>query len=293
MIGGAPGAALRSDPPAVESAPDAPLPSGAPVLRRSLCRVAHPKLTTVQHTPRFLFQDATLLWVLDGQLDLTVGEYRLSTDGAPSLVLVDPGTCADLRKTPGGAAQRFRSWLLTLDASVLEAFERSSAGMPPAALNDSAPLRSVPLDKDLEATLRHVGEGADTLSLSDARLQYRLLDLLAALHERGHRFQPAPGQATTLRLRSLLGATPERRWTAAHAGQALAMSEATLRRRLSAEHQRFDELLADVRMQHALMLLQTTGWSIPRIALACGYQSRARFAERFRGRFGYLPSTVR
>ncbi|MFN9474379.1 hypothetical protein [Acidovorax sp.] len=46
-------------------------------------------------------------------------------------------------------------------------------------------------------------------------------------------------------------------------------------------------------MHHALMLVQTTSWSVPRTVPACGYQSRARFAERFRARFGYLPSTVR
>ncbi|WP_315138655.1 helix-turn-helix domain-containing protein [Achromobacter marplatensis] len=71
------------------------------------------------------------------------------------------------------------------------------------------------------------------------------------------------------------------------------MSEATLHRRLSDERVRFEDLLIDVRMHHTMMLVQTTSWSIPHIAQACGYKSRARFAERFRARFGYLPSTVR
>lgn len=71
------------------------------------------------------------------------------------------------------------------------------------------------------------------------------------------------------------------------------MSETTPRWRLAQEHVRVDALLGDIRMHHALMLVQTTSWSVPHIAQACGYQSRARFAERFRARFGYLPSTVR
>lgn len=270
----------------------APLPSGAPVLRRSLCQLARPCLTTVQHTPRFLFQDATLVHVLDGQLDLAAGAEGLAVVGGPTLLLVDPGTCADLRKTPGGGAARFRSVLLTLDAGLLESFQRGPVGAAPLPA-PGAPFRALPLDDDLARSFDHAVESVGAARVSDERLQYRLLDLLCALHERGHAFRPAPGQATTRRLRTLLGAAPEQRWTAAQAGQALAMSEATLRRRLAAEQQRFDDLLADVRMQHALMLLQTTGWSMPRIALACGYQSRARFAERFRDRFGYLPSTVR
>ncbi|MGK2888297.1 MAG: hypothetical protein ACSLEN_01715 [Candidatus Malihini olakiniferum] len=50
---------------------------------------------------------------------------------------------------------------------------------------------------------------------------------------------------------------------------------ATLRRRIAAEHERFETILSDIRMHHGMMLLQTTAWSIPRITEACGYQSIA------------------
>lgn len=39
-----------------------------------------------------------------------------------------------------------------------------------------------------------------------------------------------------------------------------------------AEQLRFDALLLEVRMHHAMALLQTTGWSVPRVAEACGYR---------------------
>ncbi|ANM77692.1 helix-turn-helix domain protein [Serratia marcescens] len=71
------------------------------------------------------------------------------------------------------------------------------------------------------------------------------------------------------------------------------MSPATLRRRLAAEQTRFEDLLIDVRMHHAMMLLQTTRWDMTRIAEACGYKSRSRFSERFQKRFGYAPSAIR
>lgn len=273
--------------------PIAPQSSGAPWLRPGLCLLARPCLATLQYTPRFLFPEAALVQVLAGQLDLADGTHGLSVSAGPALVMVDPDTCADLRKTPGGSGSaRFRSVLLAFDAELLEAARREPSGSPPWPAS-GAPFRSVPLDEDLARTVEHAVDGVAAPGVSDERLQYRLLELLCALRERGHGFRAAPGNATTRRLRALLAAAPQQRWTAAQAGQRLAMSEATLRRRLAAERQRFDDLLADVRMQHALMLLQTTGWSIPRIALACGYQSRARFAERFRRRFGYLPSSVR
>lgn len=267
------------------------------MLRRGLCGLAQPCLKQPQHTPRFLFHEATLVLVAAGRLQLDEGSRSpaVVVDTPASLLLVQPGVCAELLKTPGDAEQRFRSVLLTLSAELLDAFQRARppGGADAAAAAAAAPFTRMPLDEDLAAALRHVVDSAGGLHLSDERLGYRLMDLLAALAERGHLFRAGTQQGTSGRLRTLIGEAPERHWTAQEAGRALAMSEATLRRRLAREHVRFDALLVDVRMHHALMLVQTTAWSIPRIAQACGYQSRARFAERFRARFGYLPSAVR
>lgn len=271
------------------------LPAGAPVLRRGLCSLAQPCLKQPQCTPRFLFHEATLVLVASGRLQLDDGRGgpAVVADSPASLLLVGPNTCAELVKTPGGDAQRFRSVLLTLSADLLEAFHRARPPGVAEVAAVAAPWRQMPLDDELAETLRQVLDSAGAAGLSDERLRYRLMDLLAAFAERGHLFRAAPQQGTAWRLRTLIGEAPERHWTAQEAGRALAMSEATLRRRLAREQVRFDALLVDIRMHHALMLVQTTSWSIPRIAQACGYQSRARFAERFRARFGYLPSAVR
>ncbi|WP_082902699.1 helix-turn-helix transcriptional regulator [Paraburkholderia ginsengiterrae] len=267
------------------------LPSGAPVLRRTLCGLAQPCLKQPQHTPRFIFREATLLIIASGQLDLDDGVDRKTVESPSSLVLVESNTCANLQKTPGGEERLFRSIFLTLSPDLLDAFHRSRLH----ALTDETspvPFRLVPLDDDLASTLRQVLDSIDVQRVSDERLRYRLLDLLATLAERGYRFGRLGQHGTSGRLRTLIAEAPERHWTAGEAGRELAMSAATLRRRLADEHVRFEDLLIDVRMHHAMMLVQTTTWSIPRIAEACGYKSRARFAERFRERFGYLPSTV-
>lgn len=269
-----------------------PLPSGTPVLRRGLCALAQPVLTRVQRTPRFLFHDATVLLVAAGRLDLDDGIHPLRIDAQASVLLVDPGTCADLVKTPDSRQKRFRSIFLTLSAALLEAFQRNHSTRPPDNASP-APYRLAPLDDDLESTFHRVLESVDTKRVSDERLQCRLMDFLLALAERGHAFKDAKQSGIAGRLRTLIGEAPDQNWTAHEAGRALAMSEATLRRRLAGERVGFEDILIDTRMHHALMLLQTTSWSIPHIAQACGYQSRARFSDRFRARFGCLPSAVR
>lgn len=268
------------------------LPSGTPVLRRGLCALAQPILTRAQHTPRFLFHDATVLLVAAGRLDLEDDIHPLAINAQASLLLVQPGTCVNIVKTPDAHEKCFRSIFLTLSTSLLEAFQRTNDAQIPSNTN-LAPYRLTPLDDDLSATFHRVLNGVDITRVSDERLQCQLLDLLFALAERGHTFTIAKQSGTAERLRTLISEAPDQAWTAHEAGRALAMSEATLRRRLANENVRFEHLLIDTRMHHALMLLQTTSWSIPHIAQACGYQSRARFSDRFRTRFGYLPSVVR
>jgi AraC-like DNA-binding protein len=268
-------------------------PSGMPLSRRNLCGLAKPCLKHPLRTKRFRFFEATLLLVVAGRLTLDDGTYRLTADAPSALILVDQRTCSDLLKEPGGDDSRFRSIFLTFSAELLAEFHRDYAPAP-TIRHRTAPFQQVPLDDDLQVTLEHCVHSVDACQISDQRLKHRLMDLLIALSERGHRFvYETLRPITSERLRALISEAPERHWTAQEASRELAMSEATLRRRLAGEQARFEELLVDVRMHHAMMLMQTTPWSIPHIAQACGYKSRTRFTERFKERFGCLPSSVR
>jgi AraC-like DNA-binding protein len=51
--------------------------------------------------------------------------------------------------------------------------------------------------------------------------------------------------------------------------------------------------LQDIRMHHAMTLLQTTRWSLSQIADACGYRASSRFSLRFKQRFGCSPADIR
>lgn len=145
----------------------------------------------------------------------------------------------------------------------------------------------------MTCTLQYLVKGITDNTLPEARLELRLMDMLLVLSERGYHFGAPPQPGITAQLRALISEEPEYYWTAQSAGRQLAMSEATLRRRLSAEQTRFEVLLLETRMQHAMMLVQTTSWSMQRLAEACGYKSSARFSERFKTRFGCSPTKIR
>ncbi|QZN97945.1 helix-turn-helix transcriptional regulator [Symbiopectobacterium purcellii] len=270
------------------------LPSSSPVVRHGLCALAQPCLRQPQQTARFQFHEATVLLVVSGQMRLAFAGHEIVVDATrPALVLVDAGSCVDIVKTPGGAERCFRSVFMTIASALLENYSATSSLVGGVERTAAGPVQVMPLDDDMASTLWHLIESVEIRPVSDERLTYRLLELLSALAERGHVFCPPRHTDTVARLHALMGRAPHRHWTAREAGRELAMSEAPLRRRLAAEQERFETILSDIRMHHGMMLLQTTAWSIPRIAEACGYQSRARFSERFRTRFGCLPSAIR
>lgn len=280
--------------PALPVRDDWQLPILGPVSRADVCKLAQPRITRTQFAPRFHFHGATLLYLATGILECNNGGSHLSVDAerSPQLLLIDPHTVADLVKTPAADSGEFRSILLEMPDTALTQFRQSHSRLQRTQTPDIA-FRTVELHNDLSSMLLHVLKSAIDQSISDARMHYRVQELLLTLAEHGHTFAPAGRPRVTTQLREFISEAPERRWTAQDAAQLLLMSESTLRRKLAHEQTRFDELLVDVRMHHALMLLQTTDWTVPHVAAASGYRSRTRFSDRFRARFGYTPSTVR
>lgn len=130
-------------------------------------------------------------------------------------------------------------------------------------------------------------------SLPHAVVAHHLREVLLWLSLDAIFFRPAESVSVTSRLRGLLAADPGAAWLEKDAAKALGQSQATLRRRLAAEATSFREVLIEARMLYALRLLHSTDHSIGRIAESSGYACQSRFAERFRKRFGFHPSTVR
>lgn len=131
-------------------------------------------------------------------------------------------------------------------------------------------------------------------AIPDAIVRLRLLEVMYWLLEDGVVLQRAETRPTTgARVRAQLAGRLDLDWTADRMAGELAMSAATLRRRLAAENATFADLMVDARMSLALTLLQATAQPVADIALLVGYESASRFAIRFRQRFGFSPSAVR
>lgn len=133
----------------------------------------------------------------------------------------------------------------------------------------------------------------DEGDLPDAVVRHRVTEMLAWLGAFGARFSLAVPDSYSARIRRLTGSRPGGGWTSSAIARDLGVSEATLRRRLQEEGASFRDVLTDVRMSHAMQLLQSSNMPVSAIAASAGFESQSRFAIRFRNRFGFPPTAVR
>lgn len=73
----------------------------------------------------------------------------------------------------------------------------------------------------------------------------------------------------------------------------LAMSDSSMRRKLSAEDTNFQTIKDRIKLGHGLYMLQTSDTPIGLVAQACGYQSQSRFTDKFKVMYGLTPSELR
>ncbi|MGI2259197.1 helix-turn-helix domain-containing protein [Shewanella sp. GXUN23E] len=127
-------------------------------------------------------------------------------------------------------------------------------------------------------------------ALCHSAQKHLLFSLYAELRQQGALGLLYPSANETLRdrLSRYLAIEPAREHKLELVCQHFHMSRATMIRKLASEGTGFRELLAEVRMVHALSLLQQFRSQLD-VALACGYQSESRFAARFRQTFGLSP----
>lgn len=135
---------------------------------------------------------------------------------------------------------------------------------------------------------------APSAGIPDAVARQRVLEVMHWLLEEGVVLRSSPANpSVSVKVRALIAGRLDSDWTADRVASELALSEATLRRRLATENTSLTELLVDARMSTALTLLQATTQPVSDIAFSVGYESPSRFAVRFRRRFGFAPTAVR
>lgn len=239
-------------------------------------------------THRVVVDQATLIVVDEGRKRIRWSGGECVARPGDALTL-HPGEVVDISNTPGPRGTYRARWLCWC-ADLLT--------IPPAP----APQRN---EGPRIAQHARVGDGfrasvgrafdalTDATQIPASIAIHRLHEVLLWLAERGFRFSPPPPASLGLRLRRLVAADPAAEWSMEGVAHATATSVPTLRRKLAAEGLSFRDLVQDVRMGHALALLQNTDTPVLQVAFATGYASPSRFTARFRARFGYLPTDIR
>jgi len=225
--------------------------------------------------------------VLSGAKEFWLGDAgRRFTAG--EVFILPGGATLDVVNLPDERHGLYESLLVEVP-SLPPSIARLSGSLP--APREEFDIR-VTLTPDLVDALAHA---ATTLATSDQAAilgEHRLAEVLLLL-----RADPAarPLFEVSLgdRIRWMVAADPQRRWTAEALARRLAMGASTLRRRLTAEGTPLRDVLAGARMQVAQELLLRGTGNVTAAAEAAGYSSRSHFTRRFRAVYGSAPGEHR
>ncbi len=159
------------------------------------------------------------------------------------------------------------------------------------ALTRITPLEETP--PGLAGAMESAVDAICDTTLPDPIARHRISELLVWLDRRGIRLSCPSQNDLVTNIKRIVASAPEVNWPAPDVAARLAMSEATMRRRLARTGTSLSKILLETRMLAALTLLQAGDQSVVQIAYAVGYESPSRFAGRFRERFGFAPSELR
>lgn len=217
------------------------------------------------------------------------GDGFACTIKAGEAVALAGGQAFDVTNHPAPSGVYEAVWLVC-DPAIIAQTTLSAPSLQP--ILNALPVR--PLESGFQAALaRGIEAIVDSQHIPPAIASHRLGEVLVWISQHGGRFENPRSPLVSGQVRAVLSSAPDQAWAAAEIAKHLAMSEATLRRRLAAEGCSLSELLIDVRMSHGLALLQATDLPITQVARECGYESASRFAIRFRQRFGFPPMAIR
>lgn len=207
---------------------------------------------------------------------------------AGEAIAIAQGQVFDFENIPAGDGDYEARWL-TIECDIVAAFgepDRTRPVMPARLLGRMSAGLSEAFEQAVLALL-------DDGELPDLVIRHRVTELLAWLAASGLRFSLVQPDSYAARVRRLVARRPEHAWSSAEISAALGVSDATLRRRLQQESASLRDVLTDIRMTHAMSLLQSSQLPISAIAARAGFESQSRFAVRFRDRFGFPPSAIR
>ncbi|PZM17164.1 helix-turn-helix transcriptional regulator [Rhizobium tubonense] len=219
------------------------------------------------------FSRMSIAVIVEGAKELvTMGRHLRFPTG--TVLVLPAGWRGDVVNDPDPHSGAYRAVFIDVPDPLVR---RAAAAFPPTR---GAGRLDVPLDVVLAAAIHHAGEGIAAGNLPPVLVEHRVMEVLMVLGMRGA--LPVRPETMAETVRSLVRWQPDRAWTADIIAAELATSNATLRRRLSEEGASLRELLASERVALAKTMLSDDGLSLREAALASGYRSPRRFAERMR-----------
>ena len=236
---------------------------------------------------RLFIEDPMLIYVERGTKTVRWpgGEYLIRAGEAVAVAGAQSLDITNRLAADGGYKAHWLVWDAALIAAQAEAHPEL------AVIRHAQPMTAG--TEDFQTALQRAIQAVDDERIPGSIAAHRLREILVWIGLHGCRFEQSKALTIATRLRRLVAQDLSRDWNAPSIASVLAMSEATLRRKLADEGTSLSQTLVDARMSFALQLLQSTTQSVVQIALSVGYQAPSQFAIRFRDRFGFPPTAVR
>lgn len=233
-------------------------------------------------------RDDVLVWVRKGAKTL-IGHAEENTVRAGEAVVLAKGTQWDVINDPAQHGS-YEAFVLQFGDGAIQAFHESyRASFLSQPIADSFNLSVAP---DIEQILMRVADAIASPDTSVVLRNHRVIEVLLVLAELGCVIKSPEKLTWPDRIRRLIAQRPHAAWTVGSLASACHVSPSTLRRRLSESDLTVGSLVREVRLETALLLLQSTNLPIGDIAQRCGYESHSRFSAAFRIRYGFLPSKL-
>jgi AraC-like DNA-binding protein len=208
----------------------------------------------------------------------------------------------DATATPDRRSRRYRALMLQLNPEAgASLVRRNPALCVSPVLGAFDPTRVHVLSADAVAlqALLHFTRTLLVPDVNDVILELRMEGLLLSLSlqyvserdggDKAPAVRAIARDDLVLATRLLVRSHPEATWPEEVVTRRLAVSGATLRRRLAAAGFSLRTIRTDERMALAAALLTAPGVRVADVALRCGYQSPSKFAAQYRRWFGVTP----
>ncbi len=233
-------------------------------------------------------RDDVLVWVRQGVKTLVRHATEQKIGPGQAVVMAKASQWDVINDTlPHG---RYEAFVLQFGEGAIQAFHD--------AYHASFPLKPIdacfclPVNRDLEQALSRVGDAISSPDLSPALRTHRVIEILLMLADLGCVVKSPEKLTWPDRVRRLVAQRPHAGWTVDSVASACHVSSSTLRRRLEESDSTVGKLVREVRLETALLLLQSTDLTVGEVAQRCGYGSHGRFSAAFRTRFGFSPSRL-